>query len=31
MKIVSWAAADPSQVWSHEAHDFRPWLADNLR
>lgn len=30
MKIVNWAAVDPSQVWPHEAHDFTPWLANNL-
>jgi hypothetical protein len=22
-------ALDPHQVWSHEAHDFTPWLLDN--
>lgn len=21
---------DPRTIWSHEAHDFTPWLADNL-
>lgn len=21
---------DPREIWSHEAHDFTPWLADNL-
>jgi hypothetical protein len=21
---------DPRLIWSHEAHEFTPWLADNL-
>jgi len=21
---------DPREIWSHEAHDFTPWLADNI-
>lgn len=30
MKIVEWKSVSPNSVWSHEAHDFTPWLAQNL-
>ena len=23
-------SVDPREAWDHEAHDFTPWLADNL-
>jgi len=22
---------DPKSIWKHEAHDFTPWLAENIR
>jgi hypothetical protein len=30
MEIVEWRDVEPSTVWRHEAHDFTPWLAENL-
>ena len=21
---------DPRKIWKHEAHDFTPWLAENI-
>jgi hypothetical protein len=30
MEIVEWRDVEPNEVWKHEAHDFTPWLADNL-
>lgn len=28
-QLAKLKALDPHEVWSHEAHDFTPWLLDN--